>query len=57
MVLDAQDEQFEQFGTWQDATDGISDANELKSLAEHSIESIDLSYQEEGKSDHSRRGC
>ena len=51
MVLDAQDEQFEQFAIWQDAnTDGISDANELKSLAEHSIKSIDLSYQEGSES-------
>ena len=51
MVLDAQDEQFEQFAIWQDAnTDGISDANEIKSLAEHSIKSIDLSYQEGSES-------
>ena len=59
MVLDAQDEQFEQFAIWQDAnTDGISDANELKSLAEHSIKSIDLSYQDGSESRiNSRRGC
>ncbi len=47
-VLDAQDAQWEQFGIWQDLnSDGVTDANELVSLTELGVESIELSYRED----------
>ncbi|WP_160016465.1 calcium-binding protein, partial [Pseudomonas sp. 8BK] len=42
-VFDAQDEQFANVRVWQDKNqDGIAQANELKSLAEHNITAINL---------------
>ncbi len=42
-VIDSEDSAYDDILVWQDAnSDGISQAGELKSLAEHGIESIDL---------------
>ncbi len=50
-VLDAQDEQFDQFAVWQDAdSDGVTDAGELVSLGDMGIESISLTYRDDSES-------
>jgi hypothetical protein len=50
-VLDAQDEQFDQFAVWQDKnSDGITDEGEMTSLGELGIESIALTYAEHSES-------
>ena len=50
-VLDAQDEQWDQFAIWQDAdSDGVTDEGELVPLSELGIESISLTYNEDSES-------
>ena len=50
-VLDAQDEQFDQFAVWQDAdSDGVTDEGELTSLTDLGIESIALTYADDSES-------
>ncbi|MDA0891320.1 MAG: hypothetical protein O3C15_03255, partial [Proteobacteria bacterium] len=50
-VLDAQDEQWDQFAIWQDAdSDGVTDEGELVPLSELGIESISLTYNEGSES-------
>lgn len=47
-VFNAQDQRFGEFLVWQDAdSDGVSDAGELKSLAEAGIASIDLTIDKQ----------
>ena len=49
-VLDAQDDQFDQFAVWQDAnSDGITDEGELQTLSELGIDSIDLNYSDDSE--------
>ena len=46
-VLDASDDNWDQFKVWQDAnSDGVTDEGELKSLDEAGITSIALTYNE-----------
>ena len=46
-VFDSQDQAFDEVQVWQDKNqDGISQANELKSLTEAGIESIDLAHND-----------
>ena len=50
-VLDAQDEQWDQFAVWQDAdSDGVTDEGELVPLSELGVESISLTYNEDSVS-------
>ena len=50
-VLDAQDEQFDQFAVWQDAdSDGVTDEGELTSLTDLGVESIALTYADDSES-------
>jgi len=50
-VLDAQDEQWDQFAVWQDAdSDGVTDEGELVSLSELGVESIALTYNDDSES-------
>ena len=50
-VLDANDERFDQFAVWQDRdSDGVTDADELTSLSDLGIESIELTYREDSAS-------
>ena len=47
-VLDAQDEQWDQFAVWQDAdSDGVTDEGELRSLGDLGIDSIELNYSDD----------
>jgi hypothetical protein len=49
-MLDAQDEQWEQFAVWQDRdSDGITDEGELVPLSELGVESIALTYNEDSE--------
>ena len=49
-MLDAQDDQFDQFAVWQDAnSDGITDEGELQTLSELGIDSIDLNYSDDSE--------
>jgi hypothetical protein len=51
-VIDANDEQFSELRVWHDAkTDGISTADELMTLDEAGVVSIDLSYTEDAFTD------
>ena len=50
-VLDASDDNWDQFKVWQDAdSDGVTDEGELKSLDEVGIESIALTYNDDSES-------
>ena len=50
-VLDAQDDQWDQFAVWQDIdSDGITDDGELTSLTDLGIESIALNYANDSES-------
>ena len=50
-VLDAQDDQWDQFAVWQDIdSDGITDDGELTSLTDLGIESIALNYADDSES-------
>ena len=50
-VLDAQDEQWDQFAVWQDSdSDGVTDEGELVSLTELGVESIALTYSDDSES-------
>ena len=54
-MLDANDARFGEFAVWQDANgDGVSDAGEVKTLAELGITSINLTSS--GKTDASQAG-
>ncbi|WP_439105758.1 retention module-containing protein [Congregibacter sp.] len=56
-VLDAQDEQFDQFAVWQDAdSDGVTDEGELTSLVDLGVESISLNYNEDSQSGTAAEG-
>ena len=52
-VVDNQDEAFNSLAIWRDAnTDGVTDAGELLTLAQHGIESLNLSYTESDRVDN-----
>ena len=52
-VVDNQDEAFNSLAIWRDAnTDGVTDAGELLTLAQHGIESLNLSYAESDRVDN-----
>ena len=52
-TIDSQDEAFNSLAVWRDAnTDGITDAGELLTLAQHDIASLSLSYTESDRIDN-----
>lgn len=52
-VVDNQDAAFNSLAIWRDAnTDGVTDAGELLTLAQHGIESLNLSYTESDRVDN-----
>ncbi len=56
-VLDAQDDQFDQFTVWQDAdSDGVTDEGELTSLVDLGVESISLNYNDDSQSGSAAEG-
>jgi len=56
-VLDAQDEQWDQFGVWQDTdSDGVTDEGECVPLSELGVDSIALTYNDDSEAGSAANG-
>jgi len=56
-VLDAQDEQWDQFGVWQDTdSDGVTDEGEFVPLSELGVDSIALTYNDDSEAGSAANG-